>query len=251
MRTTTFRRSLQSKPALAVSAVAVSALILAGCSSGDSGSDAAATPTASASADAEGDNSADGDDAAQAQFNEADVAFLNGMYPHHAQAIEMTDMVQGRTDNPELIALAQQIDAAQGPEMEQMTTLLAQWGQPAPSADGGVDTGSGDDMGSGHDMGDMNGGDGADDAADGAQGGHEMTGMMTDEQMDQLMAASGPEFDRMWLEMMIQHHEGAVEMSQEVLGSGTNPQVQTMAQAIIDGQEAEIGRMQDMLQSGS
>ncbi|GAA4823479.1 DUF305 domain-containing protein [Tomitella cavernea] len=249
MRTNRFRRSLQSKPVLAVSAVAVSALVLAGCSSGDSGTDAA-TPTSSVSATADGDRN-DSADAAQAQFNEADIAFLDGMYPHHAQAIEMTEMVDGRTDNPELIALAEQIDAAQGPEMEQMTTLLAQWGQPAPSADGGEDMVSGDGMGSGHEMGDMNGGDGSDDAADGAQGGHEMTGMMTDEQMDQLMAASGPEFDRMWLEMMIQHHEGAVEMSQEVLGSGTNPQVQKMAQAIIDGQEAEIGRMQDMLQSGS
>ncbi|QDQ98702.1 DUF305 domain-containing protein [Tomitella fengzijianii] len=247
MRTTTFRRSLQSKPVLAVSAVAVSALVLAGCGSGDADSDAAATPTASVGATAaEGDGN-EGTDAAQAQFNDDDVAFVEGMYPHHAQAIEMTDMVDGRTDNADLIALAQQIDAAQGPEMDTMTTMFEQWGLPAPTADGGHDMG---DMGGGHDMGD--GADSSDSADNGQdQGGHEMTGMMTDEQMDQLMAASGPEFDRMWLEMMIQHHEGAVEMSQEVLGSGTNPQVQKMAQAIIDGQEAEIGQMQEMLQSGS
>src|SRR5699024_1838936 len=109
----------------------------------------------------------------QARFNDADVAFLDGMYPHHAQAIEMTDMVDGRTGNLDLIALAEQIEAAQQPEMDQMTALLAEWGRPAPNSGSGP----------GHGM-----GGGKNDGA-----GHQMSGMMTDEQMDALMAAHGPE----------------------------------------------------------
>jgi len=227
MRTQSFSRPLIHRtriaPVLAASAAA--ALILAGCGPGD-GADSAPAPTAGALAE----ETAAEDAGTPAQFNDADVAFLDGMYPHHAQAIEMTDMVDGRTGNPELTALAEQIAAAQQPEMDEMTALLAEWGKPAPSG-----SGQGHGMGGGRHGG----------------SGHQMTGMMTDEQMDALMAANGPEFDRMWLEMMIEHHEGAVEMSQEVLADGTNPQTREMAQSIIDGQQAEIGRMQEMLQSSS
>ncbi len=227
MRTQSLPRTLSHRSGIASALVvpAAAALILAGCSSGD-GADSAAPPAAGAPAEA---TAADGA-GAQPRFNDADVAFVEGMYPHHAQAVEMTGMIDGRTGDPDVIALAEQIAQAQQPEMDQMTALLTEWGEPAPTADSG----------SGHGMGGRDGGPG-----------HRMTGMMTDEQMDALESASGPEFDRMWLEMMIEHHKGAVEMSQEVLTEGTNPQTRGMAQAIIDGQQSEIDRMQEMLQSGS
>ena len=77
-----------------------------------------------------------------------------------------------------------------------------------------------------------------------------MAGMMTAEQMQQLQDASGQQFDQMWMEMMIAHHEGAIEMAEQVQGS-TNPQVADMADAIVSAQEAEITEMQVMLSGGS
>ena len=191
------------------------ALVLTSCGSSDT--DAAATTTStSASAETSAEQSAE-------TFNDADVAFLQGMYPHHAQAVEMTDMVPDRTTNPDVLALADQIEAAQQPEMDQMAALLDSWGEPAPSAT----------------MDDMDGMDGMDHA--------EMDGMMTDDQMAELAGLSGPDFDLMWMTMMIEHHEGAVTMSQDVLADGLNPEVRTMADEIIDAQQVEIAEMQSLI----
>lgn len=154
-----------------------------------------------------------------AQHNDADVAFLQGMYPHHAQAIGMAEMVDGRTDNAELVALAGQIEAAQAPEMDQMVTLLEQFGEPAPMGPDAMDNHMGGDT----------------------------DGMLTPDQMQALMTAEGPEFDRLWLEGMIAHHEGAIEMSDTVIAEGSNPDVRTMAESIVETQQAEIDQMRTML----
>ncbi len=74
-----------------------------------------------------------------------------------------------------------------------------------------------------------------------------MSGMMTPEQMSDLEAAEGAEFDRMFLEMMVEHHEGAVEMANTQLDDGENPDARELAQEVIDAQESEIDRMQDLL----
>ncbi|MEV6660522.1 DUF305 domain-containing protein [Nocardia fluminea] len=153
---------------------------------------------------------------ASTDFNAADVSFLQMMYPHHAQAVEMAKMVPSHTQNQQLIALAAQVEKAQAPEMQQITDLLAGFGEPAPSATGG-------------------------------HGGHDMPGMMTDAQMSSLQAANGDEFDRQWLEMMIAHHEGAVEMAQTELNAGVNPQARQLATKIVADQEAEITTMRGML----
>lgn len=149
-----------------------------------------------------------------------DVAFAQMMIPHHEQAVQMADMALAQAESPEVIALAEQIQAAQQPEIDEMTSWLQEWGAEVPTPGAGVDH-------SGHDMGDMSG----------------STGMMTDEQMDDLAAASGSGFDQMWLGMMIAHHEGAIEMSRQVLSTTGDPRVEEMAQAIIDGQTAEIATM--------
>ncbi|MFI7526466.1 DUF305 domain-containing protein [Nocardia salmonicida] len=154
--------------------------------------------------------------AASTDFNDVDVSFLQMMYPHHAQAVEMAKMVPSHTQNQQLIALAAQVEKAQAPEMQQITDLLAGFGEPAPSATEG-------------------------------HGGHDMPGMMTDAQMSALRAANGADFDRQWLEMMIAHHEGAVGMAQTELNGGVNPPSRQLATKITADQEAEIATMRDML----
>ncbi|MDJ0394210.1 DUF305 domain-containing protein [Rhodococcus sp. G-MC3] len=210
---------MRTKLAASLAAATVSAFLVAGCSddstdssmdghSMDSSSSAASSPAAAS---------------ATAEFNDADVMFARMMYPHHAQAVEMAAMADGRTNNPEVLALASAIETAQQPEMDQMTAWLAAWGQPAPSAEMG-------------EMGEMGG-------MDHSSG----SGMMTRQDMDALMAASGPDFDRQWLTMMIAHHTGAIEMANTEISAGSNPEAQQMARTIVDTQQQEIATMQRLL----
>ncbi|MFI6170176.1 DUF305 domain-containing protein [Nocardia sp. NPDC051052] len=195
--------------ALAAS-TAAAALILAGCSDDDAmpGMDHGASST-SAPASAP---------AARTDFNDADVTFLQMMYPHHAQAVDMAKLVPGHSQNPQLLTLAANVEQAQAPEMRQITTLLQSFGKPAPTATG--------------------------------HGGHTMPGMMSVAQMTALQAASGPDFDRQWLTMMIEHHTGAVTMAETELANGTNTESKTLARTIIDNQRAEIDTMRTMLGQG-
>ncbi len=107
-----------------VPVVAAAALLIAGCSDNSGESINHSSETTSVAAQSE----------IPAGVNAADIEFLEGMYPHHAQALDMARMVDGRTDNAELLSLAAQIEAAQGPEMAQMTELLTEWGRPEPSS---------------------------------------------------------------------------------------------------------------------
>lgn len=160
----------------------------------------------------------------------SEIAFAQSMIPHHQQAIEMADMALSPQAgaSPEVRDLAVAIESAQGPEIEQMTTWLQVWG--APTAMPGAD----DDMAgmdhSGHDM-----------------GGITMSGMVSNEDMAKLRAANGAEFDAMWLEMMIAHHEGAITMAEQVRAESSNVEVTTLADAVISGQTAEITTMQQLL----
>lgn len=140
-----------------------------------------------------------------------DQMFAAMMIPHHEQAIEMSDLALTRSTNPQLLALATQIKAAQAPEIEEMKT----WG----------DTSSAGHMG---------------------HSGMTMGGMLSDDEIETLKAASGVEFDRLFLEGMIGHHEGAIEMAQDILES-KNPKVRDFATKIIEVQAAEIATMKAML----
>ncbi|NNH69961.1 DUF305 domain-containing protein [Nocardia uniformis] len=193
----------------AITGISAIALIAAGCSGDDSGSSTPSTnhDTTSTSASA----------ATRTDFNSADVTFLEMMYPHHAQAVEMAKLVPTRSQNQQVVALAQAIEQAQAPEMQQITTLLVSFGEPAPSQDG---------HGGGHGS---------------------MPGMMMPEQMTALELASGPAFDKKWLDMMIEHHQGAVTMSNTELAEGVNPDARTLAQAIVAAQQTEIDQMRTML----
>ncbi len=159
--------------------------------------------------------------------NAADRTFAQMMIPHHEQAVEMADLATTRASDPEVKQLAAQIKGAQAPEIDQLKTWLTQWGAPMPMA-----TASGDGHGTNHGTPNMD---------------HEMPGMMSDADMARLEAASGTEFDRQFLTMMIAHHEGAVTMGEEETAQGANPDAKALAQRIATTQQAEIDTMKKIL----
>lgn len=161
--------------------------------------------------------------AASAQHNDADIAFVQGMIPHHAQAVAMAQMATAHASDQRVKELAGRIEQAQGPEIAQMRGFLAAWG--VPESSGGMP---------GMDHGQM--------GQNGMSG-----GMMSDQQMQQMGQAQGAAFDRMFLQQMTQHHEGAVQMARTELSSGTNPEAKALAQRIIDAQQAEISEMKQLL----
>lgn len=161
--------------------------------------------------------------------NEADVAFAQGMIPHHEQAIEMAEMALEKSEDPKITDLAKRIIKAQGPEIAKLTAWLEDWDEPVES-DGGGHGGDTKDSGGGH-------------------GASKSGGMMSEDDMSAL--ENGADFDKMFLEMMTEHHEGAIEMAQTELGEGKFPAAKAMAQEIIDAQQAELAEMKDLLEGSS
>ena len=219
---------------LTVAALAAS-LGLAGCADG-SGTSGSASASASAQAGETGSHASSSPAAtpapdASADHNDADVVFAQMMIPHHAQAVEMSDIILSKPDVPaDVAALAATIKAAQVPEIETMTGWLDAWNQPTEPADG--HSGHGKD-GHGTD------GHGTD--------GHGMSGMVDEEGLDQLKAAPGVEASRLFLEQMIGHHEGAVDMAKQELSAGKHAGAIQLARDIITAQEAEIAEMKQLL----
>jgi uncharacterized protein (DUF305 family) len=198
-------------PARWLTALAVgSALALAACGGDDGATGAEETTSVVDSSSI---------DTTTIEFSEADVFFAQHMIPHHEQAIEMSEIALDPAIGADdaVRALAEEIEGAQDAEIDLMTQWLTAWGEPVEM-----------DMTDDHSM-------------------ESMQGMMTVEQMDALAAATGAEFDTLWLEMMIEHHRGAVAMAQDVLAEGTNPDVATLASDIIAAQEAEIAEMEALL----
>lgn len=168
--------------------------------------------------------------APQAGHNQADVAFAQAMIPHHAQALDMAKLVVGHTTNAKVVDLAGRIQKAQDPEIQQMTGWLTTWGT-APTTTGD------------HSMPGMGG------SAMSGTSGAPMTGM-GDADMSELQAATGAEFDRRWLRMMTQHHQGAIDMAKTELSQGGSSEAKALAQKIIEGQQAEITEMKSLLSQG-
>lgn len=182
---------------------------------------AAATPSPS--------TAAGGGTQAQAH-NDADVSFAQGMIPHHQQAIEMSDMLLSKQGiDPRVVSLANQIKAAQGPEIQQLQGWLTEWGVATTSpAPGGGMPGM-----PGHDMGDMSGGG----------------GMMSEQDMAALRDAQGVEASRLFLTQMTEHHDGAIAMAQTEVDTGQFAPAVEMARSIISSQQKEIDTMQQILGS--
>lgn len=186
-----------------------------------------------------GDSSMSGSEPGETQtasngdvFNDADVQFATDMIQHHAQAVQMVVMTDGRQLDPEVAQLAEEIRAAQVPEIEQMTDWLSAWDQEIPET-------SLDHANAGHDMSEMSG------SMEGMDG--DMPGMMTAEDMDALENASDADFQDMWLEMMIEHHTGAVEMAETEQQNGANEDAKALAGTIVETQQAEISTMEGLL----
>ena len=169
------------------------------------------------------------------EHNDADVAFASDMITHHAQALSMVDLTLDRTLDPEVQALAEDIRAAQGPEIETMADWLTTWGEEVPET-------MRDHANAGHDMDDMS--DNMDD-----MGHDDMPGMMTADDMDALENASDAAFQDMWLEMMIEHHEGAVEMAETETEDGQYKDAVDLAGQVVDAQTEEIETMKGLLGS--
>ncbi|GAA2424758.1 DUF305 domain-containing protein [Streptomyces glaucus] len=207
------KRSLVRRIA-AVTASGAAVLVLAACggngddnssAAGHGGHNAAASSSASAPA-------------SQGRHNAADVAFAEGMIPHHRQAVEMAGLAPERAQSPEVKKLAADIRKAQEPEIKKLSGWLTSWGEEVPT-EGAMD----------HSM----------------HGG--MEGMMTAEEMTELENASGKAFDTAFLEMMIKHHEGAVEMAETEQADGVHAAARRMAADIIASQSAEIEQMNKLL----
>jgi uncharacterized protein (DUF305 family) len=198
-----------SRRAAAALAAVLAALVLSSCS--DSPGSSAAAPT---------EQQLGGEPAITGQpagYNADDVAFATNMIPHHQQAVDLAALAPDRSSNPRLVALANQISAAQQPEINVMKVFLVQWNE-------NPDTNSGH---TGH--------------------GSTMQGMVDPATMTKLQSLDGAEFDTLWLQSMISHHQGAIEMAKAEIANGDNVDAKSLADNIVTTQQAEIGQMKQML----
>jgi uncharacterized protein (DUF305 family) len=215
---------------LLTGAAALAALVVAaGCSNNSGGEQPAgqttpaATPTAQATTPT-----------AEAH-NQADVMFAQHMIPHHQQAIEMSDMLLSKQGiDPRVIELANQIKAAQGPEIQQMQGWLTQWGSPQMPMPSGM-PGHGD-MPTTSGMPSISGTPG-------------VSGMMSEQDMAALQNAQGVEASKLFLTQMTAHHEGAITMAQTEIKDSQSPAAVELARAIVTAQQKEIDTMKGILAS--
>ena len=198
---------------LAIGAAAMAALItLTACSSSDKSPQSTATASSTSAAAPAAD-----------AHNQADVTFAQQMIPHHQQAIQMSDTLLAKQGiDPRVIGLANQIKAAQGPEIQQMQGWLTQWGQPTSMPSMNMP---------GHDMPGMNSGQ----------------GMMSEQDMAALRNAQGVAASKLFLTQMITHHEGAIAMAQTEISSGQYPAAVAMARSIVTSQQQEIDTMKGII----
>ena len=204
----TAHRKLIRRTALAATA-GVAALVLSACGGG--GHDMGSMGS---------DSSTKATASAKAGNNDADVSFATEMIQHHRQAVEMAELAADRASSQEVKDLATKIKGAQDPEIKTMSSWLTSWGEEVPADMSGME---GHDMSSG------------------------MPGMMSSEDMDKLEKASGAEFDKMFLEMMVQHHEGAIKMAKTEKANGEYGPAVKLADDVITAQTAEIEQMNKML----
>ncbi|PWJ52554.1 Uncharacterized conserved protein, DUF305 family [Quadrisphaera granulorum] len=206
------------------------AVVLTACSGGghdmssmgssDSGtSSSSSAPMSSAAVTPDPAAVASASSAVSAEHNDADIMFAQQMIVHHQGAVQMAMLAGDRAQDPAVRDLASRIQAAQTPEIAQMTGWLQAWDAPETMEEGSM---------GGHDMGSMG---------------------MSEEDMAALEGASGAEFDKLFLEQMTVHHQGAVDMAKTEQADGSNPQAIELAGTIVTSQTAEIAEMDQMLQT--
>lgn len=151
-----------------------------------------------------------------ASHNRADVEFATNMLPHHQQGLDLSAMAPDNSSNPQLIKFASGIAAAQGPQIQTLKGFIVQWSEKA-------NTQAGD------------------------KANITVHGMVDQATMTKLGSLHGADFDRLWLQSMIGHHRGAVEMAQAEIDNGVNTGAVTMAHNIVTTQQAEIDQMTKLL----
>ncbi|MEU6981970.1 DUF305 domain-containing protein [Streptomyces sp. NPDC046324] len=196
-------------------AAAVASLLLSACGSAtDSAGDAASGTNPGSGPSVSGSPAADA-------FNDADVAFAQAMIPHHQQALEMAKLADGRAEDAGVKKIVADVEKAQDPEIRTMRSWLKAWGRPESAGR------------SGH-----GGGHGA---------GHAMAGMMSEQDMKDLESLRGKAFDRKFAELMIAHHEGAVEMAKTEQKDGRDATAKKLADDVVRTQSAEITELRKIL----
>jgi uncharacterized protein (DUF305 family) len=193
--------------------------VLAACGGGGDEDTAQESTTGQDAQAAQPESSAE--PAASGEFNDADVLFVQTMIPHHEQALKMSELAAKNASREEVKKLAADIEAAQQPEIDKMRGWLKDWGRTES--------------------------DGAMAGMDHSAGG--MAGMMPDEHMQAMEKATGADFEKMFLEMMIEHHRGAVEAAKTEQAQGKNADVKALAADVEADQTAEIERIQKLLDS--
>ncbi|MBV8997220.1 MAG: DUF305 domain-containing protein [Pseudonocardiales bacterium] len=148
----------------------------------------------------------------QERHNKDDVAFLQNMLPHHVQTGTMSDLAHTKAASLRVKTIALRIKAAQDQQTTRIRNLLAAWGAPTSADSGG-----------------------------------QVPGTLTDQQIEQLKSATGGDFDQLFLQLMIDHQKGAIQMSQTELAQGSDPQARRLAQDTITGQQSEINQMEKLL----
>jgi uncharacterized protein (DUF305 family) len=215
------RRNLTRRAALVAATLGAGVVLVAcggdGGDSSGSGHDTHASASASPSAGDEAGTTA-------GAHNAQDVSFAQGMIPHHQQALEMARLADGRAASGAVKDLAARIEKAQDPEIRTMTGWLKAWGEEVPEAGGGMDH-----------------------SASGHSGMSGMSGMMGAEDMAGLEKSEGKAFDTKFLTLMVEHHEGAVEMATTEKSKGRYGPAKAMADDIVTAQNAEIKEMNKLL----
>ncbi len=141
-------------------------------------------------------------------FNRADLMFMNMMIIHHDQAIEMAEMAENRTENQNILELSRNISQAQTEENQKMSDWLREAGFSRPMR------------------------------------GHRMAGMATQQEMNELSQRRGREFDLLFSELMIEHHEGGIQMARTEVQNGKSEKVIELAQGMIEAQQEEVEKME-------
>jgi len=161
-------------------------------------------------------NKSSNSDNKPAGHNLADVVFATHMIPHHQQGVDLALMVPGHSTNADLAKLASGIASTQQAEIKDLTGLVTQWSAQADSdTHGPTDTA--------------------------------MTGMVTQNAMTKLESLNGADFDKLWLQSMISHHQGAIDMAKTEISKGNNPEAIAMAKKMVSAQQGEIDQMTKML----
>jgi uncharacterized protein (DUF305 family) len=196
---------MKLKMMVLASGALATALVVAGCS-GTAGSGHSSMNMSGSSSSATA--------TAAGAHNQADISFAQNMVMHHQQAIEMADMVLGKTGvNAKVTELAQNIKDAQQPEIDTMNGWLKSW------------------------------------AASSSMPSQDMGGMMSDSDMAALTDASSADAGKLFLTQMVQHHQGAIDMANQEVKTGKNTDAVALAKKIVTDQTAEIATMQSLLTS--